>query len=211
MQTLKAYEKALAHRKRGDAESLLRLLGSEDAHERAEAATALGRLRRSSTADPLADVLRNDEVWQVRREAASALGAMAAHTSATAKALREAVTADPHAHVRMAAMDALRRLPSRDAVEALGARIDADDKVERSQAAMALAALNHRSAVPYLMRALRDPSRMVFGSAWSGLRRLVDDRDAEPLAGVRGDLGLWRRRRVDHLLRAINDRPAAAK
>lgn len=129
-QALRAYESALSARKREDVDELVQLLSAQAPELRAEAATALGRLRAPEATDPLVARATTDASWQVRREAVHALGAMPHGTDPIVAALCRAA-ADEDGRVRYFAMDSPRRLPSRDAVPVLALGLDADNRNER--------------------------------------------------------------------------------
>jgi len=112
-------------------DTLVSLLGSEDAALRAEAAASLGRMADSHARDPLIQVLQNDGDERARVEAATALGSLPSDRTALA-ALTGALS-DGSPLVRRQAAYSLGVLGASDRVDELTALLqrDPDSEVRR--------------------------------------------------------------------------------
>lgn len=183
---------------------MIEMLQSELPEHRAEAASALGRLRSPSSAhDSLVHMARHDPVPSGRREAVMALGATTESDKAPVCDVLTSCLDDPNRNVRLYAAHALGRLRCRDAVSHLEAQLDDQDTLTQRHAAEALANIRHRSAIPALCRAVVKPDRSVYNYGLRGLAAVADERDLADLGTLASSIGLLRRRKVRRLEKSI--------
>lgn len=166
---------------------------------RSEATKALGRLGSPASVDGLVERLKSDHCWIVRRDAATALGAIDDPTHSAAGALIDAVAHDADHRVRCWAMDSLRRRPSREAIPVLQSRVESGSSTEQWYAVRALIAANHRSALPALIDNLADLAWGTHTLAVDGIEALADARDVDRLSAVAHGMSRRRRRRLIRL------------
>jgi len=159
-------------------EMVIRLLAHHDPAARAEAAQALGELRKLQAVDALL-LAAEDDNRAVRVSAIEALGWIGDPTAAPAIAPR---LNDSAVDVRAAAATALGRLKNPLAAEALvEALSDADARV-RSAAARSLGWVRYHKACAKLIAALNDPAPQVRASAAGALGLLAQPVPGDPKA-----------------------------
>ncbi|MBX3331105.1 MAG: HEAT repeat domain-containing protein [Nitrospira sp.] len=150
---------------------LIKALHSGDWIVRMHAAKALGRVRNADAVEPLIPLLQ-DKVKAVREEAAAALAAIG--DAAIPSLLKELQHEDWL--VRLHAVESLRKLKSKRAVEPLLSVLFNDrDSAVREDVVRALGEIGDPQAVEYLLTAMREP----------GLRTLAVEafgRIGDPLA-----------------------------
>lgn len=134
----------------------------------------------------LIDALK-DEDWEVRKEAAWALGEM--EDRKAVRALSQLLLKDENWEVRREAASALEQIEDRGAVDALSSALTEDINWEvRREAAEALGQIQDRSAITALESALKDENKEVRREAVEALGDLEDHRTVDALIGTLNDM-----------------------
>ncbi len=127
----------------------------------------LGRLKFDKTIEPLLNML-NNEVWELRRSAALALGSLGERSGDYSKEIPKLPIAeesliqaldDDNRHVRSAAAISLGRLRSSKAVEPLIILLNDNRYQVRRSAAWALGQIRNHKARPSLLNAMKERDR----------------------------------------------------
>jgi aminopeptidase N len=164
-------------------EWLYQLKNATELADRADAVTALGKLKGDEgVVDALADGLRNDKAWGVRASAADALGRVGG--SAASKQLLEALNTAKEPWVRSRIVTALANFKDDPAVVAKLNSVAGDDSSYRARAAalQALGRLKAPGALPTLQAAVAadSPDGFLRNAALRSMGPLGDDK-AVPL------------------------------
>lgn len=192
-------------RRRGDVRGLIAMLSSAHAEDRAEAATALGRLRCPVKAvDALSRAAMSDPIPAVRRESVRALGARTPGETEVCATLVQCLR-DTDRDTRISAAAGLGRVGCRDAsaIAGLCELSTHRDTWTRIYAVRALADVRHRSTVPALVRGAGDEDRRVFNESVRGLRTIADAGDRATLEGLAASLTWTRRLRLSRIVRSL--------
>lgn len=121
----------------------------------------------------------------------------------------EAATRDPVPAVRSTALAALRALRGKGALHRLVQVLEQDSDPEiRWRAAIELEALGDKTAIPALIRALKDKSPLVRSGAAEALKGIPDPRAVQPLIRTLRDKDTAARRAAAEGLGLIGDRAA---
>ena len=185
-----------------EVEKLIYMLRSEDSYERSQASSQIfeANIKDARLVKPLIEVL-DDCDWNVRREAAMALGNMATRKAVSALTKR---LYDEQMPVRISAVEALGKIGDRKCMRPLIKVLQEDpDEGVRRQVVRALGEIRDNSIVPELIKALEDTSGGVRIAAAQALGNMRDARAIEPLDKATRDpvtsVGIAAKKSLDRL------------
>lgn len=135
---------------------VLNMLSSQDIGMRLAAAKALAKIGGSTSVSGLAALLQGDVVKTVQETAADSLTRVNPQNEAIA-ALAQIVTKAPSSEAQLLAIQTLQRIPSPQVSKQLAVWLDHPLEDVRIEAALALAALEDRRAIPLLIIHLNHP------------------------------------------------------
>jgi HEAT repeat protein len=165
-----------------DVRGLIRLLNHRDPDVQYEAAGALGDIRDPGAVEPLATVLKTDEISGVRWKAAEALSKIG---TPAVDALIGALQHDDD-DVRWKAAIALGEIGDPRSIDPLLILLCDEDRFVKSHAALALGAIGEPAVNP-LIRALREGDGNLRWGAAIALGKIRDPRSIEPLIRALAD------------------------
>lgn len=186
-------------------EKLVFMLRSKDSFERSEASSRIfeANIKDSRLVQPLMDAMEDCD-WNVRREAAIALGNMGSRKAAPALMKR---LYDEQPPVRISVVEALGKIGDRKSLRPLAKILEEDgDEGVKRQIIKAFGEIRDNSVVPDLIKALEDSSSGVRIAAAEALGNMRDGRAIDPLDKATRDsvtsVGLAAKKALDRL-RAI--------
>jgi HEAT repeat protein len=162
--------------------TLVKAINEETPKVRAAAARALGNLDAPQVVQHLTNGLADEDVW-VRYFSARALGRRRSNDSI--EALARVILHEKFNHVRIAALDSLGQIGGQRIAGIVASLVEDNDADLAHAALVALGKIDHPTAVPPLLKALRSPRAQVRagaaealgargqGDAWEDLLRVA--------------------------------------